>query len=419
MSSDSLEFIKEISNKFKPKCFLHNKEKYFPSTIQDYLEKVQMFRLKSGSENTSKDDQPTNIKLFETSAGIDNTVSSTSVSNINQIELTSGETKNTDYFKPIGYDYKNIANKELTDLVNNEWRSTFYGNAYLNKTPYYILYHKDKDDSNVKHISYSFFYSFNGPAKLLFDLIKIEDHFCDCEHITVTVEPINKNNNLNDINNYKIKQVYYAAHSGGTIIFPDKLKTIDNNSFNPIVYTALGSHASYIDTGIYFRISGFGNDITEEGFEWFPEIEIVSNEGEGVGEYKRFYSYKGNLGFKGGLPLSGEYNYGDTSVGSLGTKGWSGNNGTYEIEEREGINLSNNLYHTLLIIYQLIFLFAIAYGYYNDYFHGYNYIFLAVFILLVFYIVLLFKYKFQQFILLILIFLLLLYLLRLRKIGYL
>lgn len=339
------EIISQLSNKFRPKCLLHKDEIYFPTTIQNYVELMSVHKMKDG-KNTSPDDPIIDLDLFSPNT---------------PIEMSTQDL----YLKPKNYEYKKSSTSNLLDLAPLGTKSAFIGNPTLDKTPYYVMFHDDTTDPLVKHISYTFFYAFNGSTDILFNTVKIEDHFSDCEHITVTVEPIDRTANLTSPENYKIKQVYYAAHSGGSVITPDNLKTVNDNGLNPIVYTAVHTHASYTSPGTYFRIFGFGNDQTSDGYEWFPNTEVIAVNGKGVGDYVRFYSYKGTLGFKGDLPFSGK-SHGDKSVASLSTKGWAGNTGVYEKDHPSVPNIGLMGYKVGIIVMHAILIGLLIDGLLNN-----------------------------------------------------
>lgn len=368
--------IPSLAEEFKPRVYFHKEEKYFPTTIEGYLKYTQMYQTQEGSTTPQKDDpvvssDPLSLLFPSTEHNLK--------------DFIVNDDRN--YLKPINYKYINKPSGELVDLVDGKYRSSFFGNPALTETPFYVVAHKDVNDPEAQYLSYTFFYAYNGAAHLLFDLIKIEDHFCDICHITVHVKKIG--------GEYKLLDVYYSAHSGGELV--KEVKTVGDNGKNPIVYAAINSHASYTKRGVYFRILGFGNDVTQEELEWSPDVEIMAIDGVGQGDYKTFYSYLGNMGFKGSLPFLEDT--GDTSVGSIGTKDWSGNNGRPEEVKKEGFFISTFAWYLLLITTQISSLVLLGFGFHRRLFDRYKIILAAMLMFILLYTMLLTKYEFTTFIL--------------------
>jgi hypothetical protein len=89
-------------------------------------------------------------------------------------------------------------------------------------------------------------------------------HYGDLEHISIVLDATTR----------QIIELYYGAHSSeqGRWMKPTE---VEFEGDRPVVYSALGSHASYNKPGVVFRFFGFGNDITNKGLKWDPPMEQV------------------------------------------------------------------------------------------------------------------------------------------------
>ena len=374
-----MSFHLQLARKFKPKVYFHSRERYFPCTVEHYLTYVNMYELQEGSSVPQKDDKvvssdPLSLLFPDAVDGV--------YSKRQLTDYIANSERN--YMRPKNYIYKNKPNDELLELVDDKYETSFHGNPSLQETPYYILIHTDPSEADAYYISYIFFYAYNGAARLLFDILKVEDHFCDICHVTSRVKKVN--------GEYTLDNVYYSAHSGGLLYSADEIKTVNNNGINPVVYAARRSHASYNEAGFYFRFGGFGNDETEERYQWFPNnVEIMAIEDVGQGKYQTYYSYLGNMGFKGEYPfIEGQ---GDTSVGSIGTKRWSGNTGIPETQQKEGNYISVAVWYSLLIITQLFAFLGLGIGMIKGVFYGWRYTGLVLLCLIIVYSMLLTDYE--------------------------
>ena len=311
ITSDNLDPIEKIIFEYRPICYLHPNEEYYPIKIESYLENSNMMLLSGKTPNLKTD---------------------------KVIEIGDPQYLNAKgYFVPKDYQYKNIINKELINFIKNKEIDYKIRGKYLNKVPYYIIKNENLETGEL-FISYGFFFGFNGAAKMLYNLIQIEDHFADLEHITIKFEK-----NLQG--EYELKNIYFAAHNGGQLVEGKQLNKVMNGK-RPIVYTAINSHASYIKSGVYFRIGGYGNDVTSgKGIVWDPErLQLLKDDG-------LLFKYKYDLGFKSSLPFS-KIKGGETSVTSFGSKKWGGNKligGKTEVEKIQGLFIPEYIYNLILI----------------------------------------------------------------------
>jgi hypothetical protein len=141
----------------------------------------------------------------------------------------------------------------------------------LSDIPVYAKVRSKK--GKVMSITYIFLYTFNGPTIIPCSLINcfgpfsIGFHEGDVEHITVE---LNEKGNM--------KRIYYAAHGHGQGMWIDP-HLIDKIGGRPVVYSAANSHASYPQPKTYWRIFGTANDYTSnDGQTWNPKEAIILDE---------------------------------------------------------------------------------------------------------------------------------------------
>ena len=372
----TLEQLEKICERFKPICYLHKKEKYAPITLEAYLQTVVI--RECDKDKTPSDD--------------DNVVTDNPLVYFNDDDVVpySADFERKNYYMvPKGYKYKNKFWKELINSSKEDQKNILKGSLNVNdlkNIPYYVEI-DDETNENYIYISYCFFYGFNGAARILYSTIKIEDHFGDVENVSIRIKKPDSYSNSqieeSTIDNLQIDQIYYAAHGGGELV---KDNSYDKDGVRPIVYTGINSHASYKKSGVYWRIFGYGNDITEKGVKWDPtSINIISinknakpvgdgrtksleenqistaipKKNSGLNAYDRtsaklnlfnFYKYLGNLGFSGALPTKG--NTGSVSVGSFKGQRFPGNTGEFKEHEPQGMYFNKYIY--LIIIMSLM-----------------------------------------------------------------
>ena len=117
-------------------------------------------------------------------------------------------------------------------------------------------------DNKILYISYYILFTLNGEISKC-PCVYSSIHKYDVEWITVSLDLETKN----------INWIYYFQHgSEGKHIFPDDIEYF-NDTYRPIVYVALNSHASYHKSGVIFRCLGLANDRANgQGEFWKPSI---------------------------------------------------------------------------------------------------------------------------------------------------
>ncbi len=288
-SADAMAKDKEEWNpyieKFAPVLYLSKKEAYFPISIENYVlnPETSMVDFKTGTVIIP----PGEITM-------------------DRIYKEGKETNNTNenYFKA----------PECVKFGNNPvLHQDSEGNL---TTPVYAIVVSGKVDGVDKiFIHYIFFYGYNGAYRIApigFHIKDVGAHEADIEHVTVQVDETTKT----------IDRVYFSAHS-------DEGGWHSDNAFegtHPVIYVARGSHANYPKKGIYVRIFGFANDVTQHGMRWTPQIVRLYLQND-----ERFNPHTMGWMYHRGT-------YGKDAVSSLSTRDWILN----PIEETDGTK--NNHY---------------------------------------------------------------------------
>ena len=236
--------LSELLNKHRPILYLHSQEDYFPSTIQFILENSFLQK----KDKTKLLNKPlSNSILYDSYRG------------------------------DLGKD---------TEIVLDPSSLKIGQKDTLNSVPIYGL---AKIINNKTHLFYNFLYTYNGPKNVA-GLRNIHAHFGDIEHITIVLNSDNS-----------ISELFYAAHSSseGRWLKP---KDVTFEGDRPIVYVAKYSHASYPKEGVVFRFFGFGNDYTNKGIKWDPQVVILYEDTDTVNFNKNtmgWMYYGGDIGYDG------------------------------------------------------------------------------------------------------------------------
>ena len=211
---------KQLSEKFKPRFFIHSREKYLPCEFSTYL---------SGCSLWHRD----------------------------QLILDEGRLT-----------LFNISRKSLFGSMVDEtkWRLKSsrknYTHSPMELKNVCIYSTVNHFEDNIAEVVYFYFFPYNSGYKVFGKTFGA--HYADIEHCTVRVE----RNIYTD--EWERVGTYYAAHGS-------KWGQWDYSGRSPTVYIANGSHASYPSAGTYGRIYGFANDHCDDGYEWCPKIEYVDD----------------------------------------------------------------------------------------------------------------------------------------------
>ena len=221
-----MSFEKKIADKFRPIVYLHPDEEYYPSTIEWYMNKCELWK-----NNTL-------IKKIG--------------------ELTPDNIPN------------NSESHEMDLHVKKEARA---GSSLfqLNNVPAYT--HVSKIENGDLQITYCYFYPYNGPVWLfgipdLFkkcDIFQVGSHQADIEHITIIVDE-----SLN------IKKMYCSAHGSKDGLWV-KPYEIEYENDRPVVYSSKNSHAFYPFPKTICRCIGLTNDYARRGIKWDPPLKMIDD----------------------------------------------------------------------------------------------------------------------------------------------
>lgn len=107
-------------------------------------------------------------------------------------------------------------------------------------------------DEKYHYIIYHLFHAYNGPKRVL-ALVPVEDHDGDIENFVARI----------DRETLEVVDFRLSLHGDFTVSTPSELEA--TGSGNPIVYSAVNSHALYPSPGTYFRKFGLGNDQAAKG----------------------------------------------------------------------------------------------------------------------------------------------------------
>jgi hypothetical protein len=321
------ETLSQLLIKHRPILYLHTEENYFPSTI-DFILQNSFLQKKDKTKLLNK-------------------------------PLTSS----------ILYDsYKDQAGKD-TEIVLDPSSLKIGQKDSLNSVPIYGLV---KTIDNKTHLFYNFIYPYNG-EKNVASLRNVGAHYGDIEHITVV---LNQDNTVSEL--------FYAAHGSeeGRWLKPNEV-TFEGD--RPIVYVAKYSHASYPKEGVVFRFFGFGNDYTNKGTKWDPNVIRLYEDTDTTNFNKDtmgWMYYGGDIGYDG--------------VDSLGNReyikqGDSRNNKPFPIISYARFRFKQILFFTIIIGLLLMYsILAFSQKLVNPY------LFLSLFIVILYFVVRYAGYKLEK-----------------------
>lgn len=228
----------ELLSTLSPIIYLHSQEKYFPSSVDYYLENSKLVEISNGVK-TIKDENPSQRDIYN-------------------FCLNSLDTLN-----------KNI----YLDIP----KSNIFGeNPQKKSIPIYAYIDKKQSTDNELHLVYVMFYPYNGEFKIL----GLEDkgtHFGDIEHITIVLTRNNSENANKPV--YKLDKIFFGAHGDldGRWV---NAENVEFENDKPVIYAAYHSHATYPKAGSYFRIYGLANDNTDKGVRWVPSVQRIYTKDE-------------------------------------------------------------------------------------------------------------------------------------------
>ncbi len=265
-----------LLNKYAPVYYFHLEEKYFPDSVDEYLGNAELrfhYRLRKDDAILAKGE-------------------------VNQQTMISQRHRNKDALGR--YTDEFISSKDFRDTYNHggfflevpddlaDKDSVYFGDQNLDRTPIYATaYRCSKGTINLQ---YWLFYPYNlAPAVAGVRL----NHEGDWEHITIRLD---KSEN--------ISEVYFASHNDeGESYLLDSIEV--HKGTHPVVYSALGTHASFVSAGVQDRGWYLPSDYTGKG-AFLDATERVLNVGDGstVLSNQDFILYGGLWGEIGNTTIS-------------------------------------------------------------------------------------------------------------------
>ncbi|NEW04864.1 Vps62-related protein [Paenibacillus sp. SYP-B3998] len=294
---DSLE--QTLLTQYAPKLYLHPDEDNKPSSIDWYLQRVSM---RFHHDGGCSDDQilalgsVTQTNLSQQAHQTKNWVCSHSGDNV-----LSSQARNTRADE--GFFLQPPNDNHMDDTVHLGSSDSADWKAYAHVKPSSV-------SAGGYDIQYWFFYPYNdAPSVAGLDF----NHEGDWEHITVTVD-----------SSKRFVSAYFAAHNGegkdysaSQLQFATKDGVLATNSqkltndyTHPVLYSAIGTHASYPTAGTQSRGGVLPNDYTGNGSSSNTYYHVVN-----LGELKHPLNGQAFINYAG---LWGEIGATDISTGPVG-----------------------------------------------------------------------------------------------------
>lgn len=221
---------------FRPLLWLHSQERYYPASIEHYINHSQLV---------------CNGTLLATPMTLDRA---------SLMQHTQPYDLNECYLTP----QRAIQRGFHTQVAD---------------APFYA-HHRLLEHGRVLEVRYVFFYAYNGPFELLrfFRYLHVNygAHDGDFEHVTLQFER-RPNGHI------RLARMYFGAHTSqeGVWRTPQDIQWPRKGAGQlprPYVYVAHGSHANYPHEGIFVRLLGIVNDYCDRGTLWDPLRVIVLND---------------------------------------------------------------------------------------------------------------------------------------------
>lgn len=233
----------ELAYQFAPELRFHKCEMLWPTDPTWFFDKVDLKFSKKGN------DRLINKRITN--------------ENIHTQSFTAGFLSCRKYEEQSGSGYP--SNFYLQIKNNRDEIKARYGNSDLSNLKILMSVREHAVYSGIKSIQYWFFYPFNAlcPPRHCCSEIESQEldtecgidgaHEADWEHITVEYNTFSQ----------QVEQVFMSAHdTEGRYYSPNEIEWIDQH---PVVYAALGSHASYNKIGSFDRTGFRPNDYTGNG----------------------------------------------------------------------------------------------------------------------------------------------------------
>jgi hypothetical protein len=196
------------------------------------------------------------------------------------------------------------------------------------------LYYVDSEYEGLKYKTFILFYPYNGEYNLL--IAKTGQHWGDIERFTVEYEK-----------DGKINRIYFGAHGDGDGRWVNAAD-LEMEDGNIVLYSAKSGHGFYPNKGMYLRLFGLANDVTNKGKSLVPTvfIPITFPTSENLEETGLAY-FCGKIGKKG--------------ISSVIDKGWLYKK---EVESNPPSMINSSVYYSAVVLFTIILL-LISYKLYS------------------------------------------------------
>lgn len=246
---------------YSPVYFLHNAEKWFPVSVDYYLQNGTLVDI-------TRNERIGNLLTIQTLYDYSTT-----------------------------YYPNQLARKDV-------WIETPKASLHSEYKPNTPVYAFVKETENSIDLYYVSLYAFNY-GKTILGIAHSGDHEGDME---VMIIELKRDSTLQGVD--RINRIYYGSHAteDGRWVKPSDVEFIDGT--HPVVYVAAGGHGNYHIPGVVFRFGGLANDYVGRHKEWRP-IVVYSH-------LKDDPLFRPNV--DGWLYFAGRWGY--DGVSSIPDKGW-------------------------------------------------------------------------------------------------
>eukprot|EP00051_Salpingoeca_urceolata_P018111 m.252525 g.252525 ORF g.252525 m.252525 type:complete len:529 (-) comp19126_c0_seq13:162-1748(-) len=241
--------LQALVDQFRPVFWLHKKEEYLPSSVEEYLEHCELWF--------------NNKKLLK-----EGHVDSRSL--VSQT-VEAGKERSTSR-QAVGEDGRIPADKRW-HLKCNQAFHCGVPVAELDSVPVYA--HVTRDvvrGTHVIAINYITFYPYNGAYLVPLDESGNVNHLqggheADIEHVRVHV----------DAATMQLHSVRFSAHRerDGSFLMADKVECDDVEQDSVVCYVARNGHGLYPTAGNYRRLFFMANDSCSKGTLWRPRVVLL------------------------------------------------------------------------------------------------------------------------------------------------
>ncbi len=258
--------IEEAIPYFAPLVKFHTNERYFPSTVESFIQGSALYYAEDGQFPT--EDQSELITIYEIGELTSQLLVNATITDVDGIDISSStddsRTRSDFFVSP-------------TTDPNQILSPVFDGN--LSEAKCYVNVVRPLENESYVDIQYHFFYPYNGPANNFFANIIVDvEHEGDWENITVRCS-------ISTNGEWEVQNVFYSAHGSDWSKWYQIDEVLWEDEHHPIVFSALHTHANYpqqsgLPDNFQTTCNGvdyFNIDEISDGINWetWNHLEIV------------------------------------------------------------------------------------------------------------------------------------------------